>query len=143
MTTRITEAEAKILIDALEAANGNQQEAARNLNLPRTTFQHRLYSARRFGYWTSEEQKQTLQGHNPECDLTQIVPSPLVLRGVSTYYNKDGEKAGQWVKSKLDDEKVEEYLRQALSVLSQEVKGLSPLIGKPERCLPAAALVSS
>lgn len=44
--------EAKLLLAALRAAEGNQTEAAKRLNLPRRTFQHKikLHGIRRLGY---------------------------------------------------------------------------------------------
>ena len=47
--------------------------------------------------------KAAVKGYSPEHGMTRTVPEPFVVRGVSTYYNKDGKAAGQWVKSRLDD----------------------------------------
>lgn len=74
-----------------------------------------------------------LRGYSPAHDMTKAVPDPFVVRGVSTYYNKEGKPAGQWVKSRLDDEKREAMIRQAIAAMSEEVRGLAPLIEPPEK----------
>ena len=43
-----------------------------------------------------------MQGHSPKHDMVHDVPNPFIVKGVSTYYNRDGVAAGQWVKSTLD-----------------------------------------
>lgn len=46
--------------------------------------------------------KAAMQGHSPEHDMVHNVPNPFIVKGVSTYYNRDGVAAGQWVKSTID-----------------------------------------
>jgi hypothetical protein len=43
-----------------------------------------------------------MQGHSPAHDMVHNVPNPFIVKGVSTYYNRDGVAAGQWVKSTID-----------------------------------------
>jgi len=43
-------------------------------------------------------------GYSPEHDMTRTVPEGFTVRGVSTYYDRDGKAAGQWVKSSADAE---------------------------------------
>jgi hypothetical protein len=45
------------------------------------------------------KKKAARMGYAPECDMTRTVPDGFFLRGTSTYFNKDGEVAGQWVKN--------------------------------------------
>ncbi len=56
-----------------------------------------------------------LHGYSPDHDLTHTVPEPFIVRGTSTYYNRDGLPIGQWVKSKLDDQKYLEMVKDAIS----------------------------
>jgi len=50
-------------------------------------------------------------------------------------YGDDGALKLQWVKTKLDDERVDALFRESLSVLSQSVKGLSKLTKPPAKCM--------
>jgi hypothetical protein len=66
--------------------------------------------------------------------MTRTVPDGFRVKGVSTYYNKDGKPSGQWVKSTADSEQQEQIIRDFVTTLTKEVKGLSPLIPKPQDC---------
>lgn len=76
--------------------------------------------------------KAALQGYAPTHDMRHQVPEPFVVKGVSTYYNKEGEVAGQWVKSKLDQAKVEQVLREFVASLMEDAKGLSKVVPAPK-----------
>jgi hypothetical protein len=78
------------------------------------------------------ERKAALCGYSPEHDMTHIVPSPFIVKGVSTYYNQKGEVAGQWVKSRLDDSQIEEVIRQFVASLMEDAKGTSKLVPAPK-----------
>ena len=39
------------------------------------------------------------EGFSPDHNMTHDVPEGFEVKGVSTYYGKDGEVVGQWVKS--------------------------------------------
>lgn len=41
-------------------------------------------------------------GYAPEHDMTYATTEPFVVKGTSTYYNRDGEIRGQWVKTMRD-----------------------------------------
>lgn len=47
------------------------------------------------------------RGYSPEHDYTHTVPDTYIVKGVSTYYDKEGERKGQWVKSTLDRDQFE------------------------------------
>ena len=78
------------------------------------------------------EKRAAMAGYAPNNDMTHAVPAPFVVKGVSTYYNKDGEVTGQWVKSKLDDDKSMEVVKEFITHLAKDAKGLSPLVTKPK-----------
>lgn len=64
-------------------------------------------------------------GYAPEHDMTRTVPEPFIVKGVSTYYNKDGKPTGQWVKSKLDDAHRLEAMRAAIESMAAEVPAIA------------------
>lgn len=109
------------------AHNNVVSHAARSIGMPVETFRSRLNIARQRGISPPDEQIETLHGHNPEHDLTHVVPSPLVLRGTSTLYNKDGELQLQWVKTKLEDAKVEAAMRAVVDELSKDLPRYSAI----------------
>jgi len=108
-------------IEAVQEHGGIDQ-AAKALGVNNNTISSALYFARK---------KAALQGIAPEQDMTHEAPNPFVVKGVSTYYGKDGEKRGQWVKTALDRSKAEEVIRQFVTDLAQEAKGLSPIVKPP------------
>lgn len=67
------------------------------------------------------------QGYSPEHDMIHTVPEGYAVKGVSTYYNKEGKPAGQWVKSSLRHEALLEALRDAVGALKEEIKPIDPV----------------
>jgi hypothetical protein len=61
------------------------------------------------------------RGYSPSHDLTKIVPDPLVLRGTSTFYDRDGKVRSQWVKTKLDDQKYQLMLQAVADAMAEEL----------------------
>lgn len=78
------------------------------------------------------KKKAALQGYAPEFDMTRQVPAPFTVKGISTYYNKDGEAAGQWVKSRVDAEQLQEAMEAAAAAMAEEMPRLDPLEGPTE-----------
>jgi len=54
-----------------------------------------------------------------------------IVKGVSTYFDKDGVQRGQWVKTKLDDEMRESLVREFVNSMAEPIRGMSPLIASP------------
>lgn len=79
--------------------------------------------------------KAAAQGYSPEHDMKKTVPDGFKVRGVSTYYNSEGKVTGQWVKSREDADRREELLKEAIKILSEDVKGLSPLVATPDQVI--------
>lgn len=80
------------------------------------------------------KKKAALCGYSPEHDMTKTVPDGFKVKGVSTYYNKEGKPTGQWVKSSADAEAREAIVRESIKALSEEVRGMAPVVAAPARC---------
>jgi hypothetical protein len=70
------------------------------------------------------EARAARSGYSPEHDMDKPVPDGFLVKGVSTYYNQDGVKTAQWVKSQVDAERQKELLAEAIEVF---MEGLKPL----------------
>lgn len=70
--------------------------------------------------------KAASKGYSPDHDMHKTVPDGFTVRGVSTYYNKDGKPTGQWVKSRADDERRLEVIKDAFEAMSNELPRLQP-----------------
>lgn len=112
-------------IEVIEAVNkyGSYRKAADALNIHKGTVQNSIEGLKR---------RAAKMGYSPEHDMTRTVPEPFMVRGTSSYYDKDGKLAGQWVKSTLDDSKLELMVRQAVEMMANDIKGLSPVVTPPK-----------
>ena len=77
--------------------------------------------------------KAAKMGYSPDHDMTRTVPDGFKVRGVSTYYNKDGKPAGQWVKSAVDNDRQAEIAKAAIQAMTSEITGMSPLVDPPKQ----------
>jgi hypothetical protein len=82
--------------------------------------------------YTNVRRKAAKMGYAPEYNWTKSVPDGYIAKGVSTYYNKDGDAAGQWVKASIDAERQQEIFAAALAVMSNELPRLNPIVA-PEQ----------
>lgn len=62
------------------------------------------------------------RGLNPDYDQPHTLPRGQVIKGVSTLYDKNGDVAMQWVKSKTDDTLMLEVMAEVVSEISKEIK---------------------
>jgi hypothetical protein len=53
--------------------------------------------------------------------------APYVIKGVSTYFDADGNQRAQWVKTRLDDEQRQEAIRAAAEALAQNIPPAEPV----------------
>ncbi len=109
------------IMDAI-ATHGSVRGAARAMGVSVRGTQRSMASLRK---------RAALHGYAPEADLTKPVPEPLVLKGVSTLYDADGNVVQQWVKSQLDKSQAREAIEEWVSWLVQDAKGLAPLVPPP------------
>ena len=73
------------------------------------------------------KKKAARQGYDPDHDLTHPVPDGLMLKGVSTLYNKDGDLTAQWVKSEADKQRQEELIRESIDAMMVDLPKLPPV----------------
>lgn len=67
------------------------------------------------------------KGYAPEHDYVHPVPDGFIAKGVSTYYNKEGKPAGQWVKSSVDAERQREIMAATIEAMCLDLKPVAPL----------------
>lgn len=76
-----------------------------------------------------------MQGWSPSHDMTRTVPDAFTVKGVSTYYNQDGNPVGQWVKSVADKEAQFQMMIERIEAACDGIKPWEP-IEKPKRIEP-------
>jgi hypothetical protein len=108
-------------IDAIHK-HGSFRKAAKALDLCPGTIQNSIDNLKR---------KAALKGFSPEHDMVHSVPEPYVVKGHSTLYGADQKPKLQWVKTTLDNDKVQEIVKAAVEVMAESVKGLAPITEKP------------
>jgi hypothetical protein len=64
-------------------------------------------------------------GYSPDHDMTKTVPQGFLVKGVSTYYNNEGQVAGQWVKSSVNEQAFLEQMEAAIEGLASSLKGMA------------------
>jgi hypothetical protein len=116
----ITARQAEIIQAVID--EGSNNKASLKLGIARQTVDEVVKKVKR---------RAAIKGWSPDHDMVRPVPDAFVVRGVSTYYNAEGKASGQWVKSRLDDSKIEEVIRDFVESLAQDIKGLSPLTSAP------------
>lgn len=70
-------------------------------------------------------------GYSPDHNMTHTVPEPFVVKGVSTYFDSEGKPRGQWVKSSVDQERLNEMLRVTAEAMAEELPRVEP-VKKPD-----------
>lgn len=99
---------------------GSIRKTSIELGIARTSCQYAIAQVKKYA-----EQ----QGYSPEHDMTRTVPDSFSVKGVSSYYNAEGELSGQWVKSYRDSDNWKEMM-QALADRTSELKVLKPVSRK-------------
>lgn len=111
-------------LDAV-AAHGNCGAAARALGIPPETMRKRRDRAVAMGL---EPQNQALI-----VGEKAAAPEGYTLKGTSTYYNKDGEAVGQWIKTSKDMEQLQAMQRAALAAMCEQLTPIAT-VRAPARC---------
>ncbi|MEK9752557.1 MAG: metallophosphoesterase [Rhodospirillaceae bacterium] len=104
------------ILEAIDL-NGSQRAAARALKIDFATVNKAFHAVNK---------KAAARGYSPEHDYKRPVPDGFKLRGVSSYYGKDGDLRGQWVKSQVDRERQEEILLEAMQAFASTLPRVEP-----------------
>jgi hypothetical protein len=102
--------------------HGSYRGAAQHLNLSVGTISNMIARIK---------SKAASHGYSPEHDMTRTAPDPFVVRGVSTYYNEEGQVKGQWVKTRMDDNKFQQILLETIESLKEEIPRVNLLNPPP------------
>lgn len=102
----------KEIIDAVLKYQSTR-DASEKLNLSQRNVQRCILNVKK---------RAALKGWAPKHDMTKTCPDPYIVKGVSTLYNKDGEPVSQWVKTTLDEEKLNQYLEGIVEASLAEIK---------------------
>lgn len=107
-------------LEIINAINehGNMKKAAAALGIHISTVSRSI---------TNLRYRAALRGYAPKHDMRHTVPDPYVVKGVSTYHDKDGKVRGQWVKSQLDQEKHARMMREAIEAMKEEIPRAAPV----------------
>lgn len=106
-------------LEALEK-HGSQRAAAKSLGVVRNALQDSLNSLKN---------RAAKMGYSPEHDMVRTVPDGFVVKGVSTYYNAEGQPSGQWVKSSIHEERQREIMEAAFSAMAEQLPKIKPTKG--------------
>ena len=82
--------------------------------------------------YTNVRRRAAKMGYAPEYNFMRPVPDGYVAKGVSTYYNKDGDATGQWVKASLDAARQQEIFKAAVEAMANTLPRLNPIVA-PEQ----------
>lgn len=101
-------------IEYIDAVNryGSNQKAATALGLNRRTIDLAIQRVKH---------NAMLRGYSPEHDMTHPVAHPYIVKGQSTLYDQDGNPKLQWVKTTIDNDKLQEIIRSVLDGLKDEI----------------------
>lgn len=115
--------------------HGSNRKAAAALGCNSSTIDRSIASLRK---------EAARRGYSPQHDQTHIVPETQYVKGVSTYYNQDGQVSGQWVKTSAKQEELHQSMLEFVEGLKDEVprqNPVSPPKGKKNADLLSAILV--
>jgi hypothetical protein len=103
-------------------ATGSLQGAADLIGIEARVLRAHLYELRR---------KAAARGYAPGSDMTKTTPDGYHVKGVSTYYDADGNVKGQWVKTKADEQHKLAMLLDAMSHLADAWQGAADPVPRP------------
>lgn len=98
--------------------HGSGRAAARALGVTKTAVQQIVEAIR---------SRAAMQGFAPDHDMHHPVPFGYKVAGVSTYYDKEGVRGGQWVKSSADEQARAAMRQAAFDAMAGEMPRLDPL----------------
>lgn len=109
------------IIDAINK-HGSFRKAATALNCSKGSVQKSVELVRR---------KAAKQGYSPEHNMIHTVPEPFIVKGHSTLYDKDGNTKLQWVKTSVEDTKLQQMMLEAIEALKEDIPRVSLMAAPP------------
>lgn len=109
-------------VAAWKAHDGNKTAAAASLGVNRLTFNNRLRIALLRSADLIEQGPGGI-GPSPERDGGD----EFMVKGVSTYFDADGQQRGQWVKTKVDEQRRLAAIKAAITERCERVTPLPPM----------------
>lgn len=71
--------------------------------------------------------------HAEQGEFVHTIQDPYIAKGVSTYYNKDGQPTAQWVKTQLSQEKYLELLQSSADLFYQGLPKIKTPAAKKQK----------
>lgn len=111
-------------LEFLEAIRSSKsmREASKKLGVSKSAITNSIASLR---------SRAACKGFSPAHDMIHKAAPGFQVKGTSTYYNKDGERSGQWVKTTRDEAERVEMFKAFIEQLCEGVKGLAPTVAAP------------
>lgn len=104
-------------IDAINL-HGTQEKAAMALGIKELSLKESMQQLRR---------RAAMKGYAPDHDMTRPVPDGFMVKGISTYYDKDGKPSGQWVKSSADRDRMQDIMQATFDAMAEELPRTTPV----------------
>ena len=118
--------------ERLDAVNkhGSIKSAAKALGVSKTAVAQSIEILKR---------NAAMRGYSPDHDMSKVVPDGFKVKGVSTYYDKDGKTRGQWVKSSADAERREQLVKEMYQAMASDIPKMDE-IAEPKHSASADLL---
>lgn len=104
-------------LEYLEAVRkaGSYRQAAQLLGVNKGTIR---------GCMEALKRQAAIKGFSPAHDMRKIAAPGFQVKGTSTYYDKEGKAAGQWVKTTRDHQQTEQIVKAFVEAMIEDVRGL-------------------
>ena len=107
----------KLAVDLILVQGMGQREASRHAGLKDHVLKSAIHEVK---------EKAARQGYSPEHDWHNPVPDGHKIKGVSTFYDENGNLLRQWVKSQTDEERQFEILCERLDNTLEGIRSFKP-----------------
>lgn len=124
-------------IDLKDYATPRQVEAldavAKHTSILNAALELGITPARVRGLLSEARRRAALRGWSPAHDMKKTVPDGFHVKGVSTYYDRQGLVRGQWVKSQKDQQHRLAEFADACQAALEPIRGKSEKFRAPRR----------
>lgn len=107
----------RLAVDLILVQGMGQREAGRHAGLKDHVLKSAIHEVK---------EKAARQGYSPEHDWHNPVPDGHKIKGVSTFYDENGNLLRQWVKSQTDEERQFEILCERLDNTLEGIRSFKP-----------------